>query len=188
VTLEARNNEIHDLEPIKNCLDLEYLELAKNKVKDISPIKNLKKLKNLYLMDNQVTSIEVVENLTDLYVLILNNNQVKDISPVKKCVKLRGLYINNNQICDLRPLATLEHLLGFDAKDQRLVLNVADKTAPLHLYNIDGTYPELIFKVGTGSFSEGKLTWETHGENQLAFKGARNFTGVIIYEIPESKE
>lgn len=77
-----------DVEPLKYCTDVKYLDLGHNCIEDIS----------------------FVEYMPELEVCILAINYWSDASPLAKCEKLEYLEIFNTQCTDLTPLAGLKNL------------------------------------------------------------------------------
>lgn len=77
-----------DVEPLKYCTEVKYLDLGHNNIEDIS----------------------FVSYMPDLEVAILAINYWSDASPLADCPKLEYLEIFNTQVTDLTPLAGLTNL------------------------------------------------------------------------------
>lgn len=77
-----------DVEPLKYCRDVKYLDLGHNIIEDIS----------------------FVSEMTQLEVAILAINYWADASPLENCQKLEYLEIFNTRCTDLSPLAKLPEL------------------------------------------------------------------------------
>jgi Leucine-rich repeat (LRR) protein len=67
---------------------LKTLWLDENQISDIFPIKNLVNLKNLRLWKNQITDISPLRNLVNLEILYLNLNPIsqQQIRELKKAL------------------------------------------------------------------------------------------------------
>lgn len=99
VTLKASDNQITDLEGIRNCTILERLEL----------------------MNNQLTELSVLEGrLVDLTSLLISGNSVADLSPISASEKLEYLLARGNGIESLEPLSSLNNLKCLDVDDNAL--------------------------------------------------------------------
>jgi len=147
VELQFNGNPITSIEPLRNTIDIEYLNiggggvsdidplrgknkiktlnLAQNlKIKEISSLKELLSLEVLYLSDNEIRDIGPLSNLTNLDTLYLRENQIKDISSLQKLTKLRILTIEDNCIADfaiidyLKEKGMLEGVAGATAEEQ----------------------------------------------------------------------
>jgi internalin A len=115
--LDLRSNQISDLSPLSELVNLRILRLDSNQITDLTALSNLKKLEQLTLGRNQITDITPLSNLTNLGgafgSLNLSGNQISDISPLANLTKLQWLSLDNNQITDLTPLALMPNLTFF---------------------------------------------------------------------------
>jgi Leucine-rich repeat (LRR) protein len=85
-----------ELNPLRNCSELEEIQLSRfPKVKhiDLNPLKNLQNLKELVLVD--------IPNLTSL-----------DLTPVSECASLQRIWIAENslELLDVEPILELKNL------------------------------------------------------------------------------
>ncbi len=55
------NNQISDIEPLKNLTSLTWLSLYNNQISDIEPLANLKKLEYLWLSKNKEINKQLPE-------------------------------------------------------------------------------------------------------------------------------
>ena len=101
------NDDLKDIFPLANLIQLRDLDLGGCQVSDIQPLANLTQLESLRLHWNQIEDITPLANLTNLTELWLNANRIVDISPLENLTMLKELQIQNNAITDYRPLDAL---------------------------------------------------------------------------------
>ncbi len=104
------NNQVKDISPLADLINLRHLELAANVVESIAPLAELMRLQILNLSNNPVKDHTPLANLTTLTQLLLNNNQITDISPLANLTNLTHLYLTDNALETIEPLAGLIHL------------------------------------------------------------------------------
>ena len=65
--IEARlsNNQIRNISPLSELVNLKYLYLHNNQIRDISPLDNLKKLTNINYKNNPLMSPELLKCLKE---------------------------------------------------------------------------------------------------------------------------
>lgn len=96
---------------LKNCTELEYLDLGHNDFSDVSFIANMPKLRVLILaISHHITDITPLANCKQLEYLELFTNRVSDITPLAGLTELRHLNLCNNPISDATPLYGLKNL------------------------------------------------------------------------------
>ena len=105
--LIAAGNEIHDLKPLSELLQLQTLDLSANQISDVKPLSGLLQLQTLYLMNNQIGDVRALSGLLQLQRLYLSSNQISDVKPLSGLLQLQTLDLMNNQIRDLKPLSIL---------------------------------------------------------------------------------
>lgn len=110
--LKVNENEISDLNPLKDLKNLKYLELQRNRIVDVSPLANLKNLEFLKLYNNIIENVEPLKDLTNLTGLDLHNNV--------KVKKEGGKRINYDGITDISSLKNLTKLTFFDVSANRI--------------------------------------------------------------------
>ncbi len=110
VGLNLSNNQISDIESIKELKSLQKLDLSDNQISDIESIKELKSLQKLDLSDNQISDIESIKELKSLQKLDLSRNQISDIKSIKELKSLQTLYLWSNQISDIKSIKELKSL------------------------------------------------------------------------------
>ena len=113
-------NQIKDITPLKNLINLTRLHLWDNEINDITPLTNLTSLTSLYLSLNQIKNITPLENLTSLTSLNLGANQINDITPLENLTSLTGLSLWNNQINDITPLKNLTNLTSLNLQKNKI--------------------------------------------------------------------
>ncbi|EDT72268.1 internalin like protein [Clostridium perfringens D str. JGS1721] len=113
-TLDLNNKNISDITGLENCTSINELILHGNQISDISPLANLINLENLDLgydkYGNQISDISPLANLTNLKHLYAKHNQISDISPLANLTNLQTLWLQNNRISDVSPIANLTNL------------------------------------------------------------------------------
>ena len=83
VLILACNINLRDITPIRELVDLEYLELFKNDIHDLSPLAGLTELRDLNICFNRVQDYEPLKGLHKLERLwLFNSNNYSDDIPV----------------------------------------------------------------------------------------------------------
>jgi hypothetical protein len=77
--------------------------LFENEITDISPLQNLVNLKELYIFNNKILDITVLQYLENLENLSIYNNQIVDVRPVLGLKKIRQMDLWSNPIYYLLP-------------------------------------------------------------------------------------
>lgn len=72
---------ITSLEPLKDCVNLEHLDISSNKVSDLTPLKNMRNLNTLFASSNEITDLTPIKRL-NIKNLNLDGNNV-DMSTLK---------------------------------------------------------------------------------------------------------
>ena len=108
--LDLENNQIIDIQALKKLKHLKKLDLANNKIEDITALKNLKFLEELYIKNNQIKNIDEIKNIdyfTKTKVIFLQGNLIEDITGLSELKQITYLDLNNNKIKDISPLNKL---------------------------------------------------------------------------------
>ena len=126
-------NQIKDIEPLFNLLNLKTLVIDANPLVSIEGINKLKKLEvlnlsgckirtgfkalsgldNLVSLDvtaNNISNFEPFVSLNKLTYLNLTDNNLKSLSGIEKLTALEQLYLTGNNIKDITPLLGLKSL------------------------------------------------------------------------------
>ena len=74
-----------------NRLQITEADLYDNQIIDILPLSELVNLKTLYLDSNQIRDISPLANLVNLKILSLYDNQISNISLLSKLVNLESV-------------------------------------------------------------------------------------------------
>jgi hypothetical protein len=133
--------DILDIEPLLNNIDLKSLNLTGTSVKNISVIKNFKKLEILWLSDF-VDSIEPLSELfflKQLYFRTASEN-VSSLMPIAKLVQIEEISITDN-INDLSPIdnwTNLKRIVCYGVTKQEAI-----RFAGLHSEKIEILYGEI---------------------------------------------
>lgn len=100
-----------DLEPLKYCKDLIFLDLGHgNQITDLSILENFPKLRGLVLSMNKITDITPIAQCKELESLEIYQNYITDISPLAKLPKLKYLNLCRNSFTDVTPLMGMKQL------------------------------------------------------------------------------
>lgn len=156
--LWIRNNNISDLSPLKDIVDLVYLDLNSNEIgNNLSGLSNLTNLEYLEIADNQISDISILSGLTKLKIqLDISRNQISDISPLANLAEIEDLALNDNQIGNVSALASLSNLNELDLDHNQ----VGDITPLLTCHNNGGlqsgsfvniTYNNMDLRPGTNN-------------------------------------
>ena len=89
------------LEPLKNLIQLDYLNIKGNQISDLSPLQNLSQLGTLWSGDNPFSDITPLKNLSKLRNFDFENTNVEDISILRG--KTGSAYFKGAKIADLSP-------------------------------------------------------------------------------------
>jgi internalin A len=112
--LDAADNQIADLGPLKGLSELQTVTLSNNKIQDLTPLGELTRLQYIELTGNEVSNLAPLKNLTALNALYLSKNKIKDITPLAGLTRLFSLYLQGNQVADLKPISNLKSLSSLD--------------------------------------------------------------------------
>jgi Leucine-rich repeat (LRR) protein len=106
----SSNYPISNLEPLRNCIWLEKLDISNQSVRDLSPLENKQYLKELYVQNTPITSLKPLENDLQMKILNIENTQIDDLGPISKMTNLVTLNAGGTSIKSLKPLQNLENL------------------------------------------------------------------------------
>ncbi|HPJ01941.1 MAG TPA: hypothetical protein PKU80_03790 [Candidatus Limiplasma sp.] len=98
LALDVGHNNVHDLSFLSAWPNLRWLIVIDSKVPltDISPLKDLMDLEYIELFMQNITDISPLANHEKLLDLNLSHNDITDLSPLYSCVNLERLYISVN--------------------------------------------------------------------------------------------
>lgn len=99
-----------EVEALKYCTDLVYLDVGHNKITSLSFLEGLTKLRVLIVGSNKIADITPVSKLENLEYLEMFMNLVTDISPLSGLTKLAYLNCSRNSFTDITPLTTMTQL------------------------------------------------------------------------------
>ena len=103
--LDFRFSEnVKDISPLKNLINLEYLSVWGTKVEDISPVAALPKLKEIDAKMASISDLTPLKQSKSLVKIDLLKNPVKDISPLAEIETFAEALICTTQVTDLSPL------------------------------------------------------------------------------------
>ncbi len=96
---------IQNLRGIERFENLTFLALDYNQIVDITPVADLVELEVFFLNNNQIVDIAPLANLVNLHTLVFSHNQVNDITPVAGLVNLHTLAFPHSQVVDITPVS-----------------------------------------------------------------------------------
>ncbi len=100
-----------DIEPLKYCTDLVYLDLGHgNRITDVSALAGLQKLRVLIVSMNKIEDITPLAQLQALECLEIYQNPITDISVVTSLPNLKYLNCSSILLDDITPLLGLTQL------------------------------------------------------------------------------
>lgn len=122
IWLNLANNQIVDISPITNLVELTSLSLENNQIIDVSPLGGLLALESLFLNENQIVNISPIGKLTALSWVSLDNNQITDVGPIGNLTELNSwLSLSNNKIVDVSALGNLTALTALFLDGNQIV-------------------------------------------------------------------
>ncbi|CAL6116215.1 F5/8_type C domain-containing protein [Hexamita inflata] len=123
-------NNISDIEPLKQLKNLKQLFLQKNKIANLDPLENLVNLTDLRVFENQISNIYCLAKLKKLTVLNLRTNQISDIDVLKDLTNLSELRLQQNQISEIDSLSKLTNLTSLFLSENHItsVVELKDLT------------------------------------------------------------
>ncbi|XP_053319640.1 leucine-rich repeat and IQ domain-containing protein 1 [Spea bombifrons] len=117
--LSMRRCNLITLEGIRDCKDLEFIDVQENCINVIN-CEGMENLKVLLLNKNQISSIHGVENCTNLMNLEISFNLITRIGGVETLRNLQRLVLDHNQLISTRGLQAVPTLLYLDCSYNHL--------------------------------------------------------------------
>jgi Leucine-rich repeat (LRR) protein len=114
------NEEIEDISPLSDLVNLKKLYIATNRITDLQPLESLTNLEALDISRNQISNIEVLSKLRSLNYLMAEDNNISDVSPLSQLVDLTFLGLGGNEIADISPLGTLTQMRSLYLRDNQI--------------------------------------------------------------------
>ncbi|MDF9797409.1 Leucine-rich repeat (LRR) protein [Catalinimonas alkaloidigena] len=106
----SNNNEIWDLSPIREFVNLRELEITNTAVKDLSPLSQVYSLEKLTCSRNPIRSLEPISKLTNLKYLDCQNTPIEDLKPLRNLIELEVLNCSGTQVSKLKHISSLINL------------------------------------------------------------------------------
>lgn len=104
-------NQITDITPLKNLVNVKYLTLDSNEISDLGAIQNLKQLELLDLCYNPIVeNLKIVEEFENLDTLWLLGLGIDDLPNIENLSKLKMLYLDNNYLEDISKIDNMQNL------------------------------------------------------------------------------
>lgn len=92
--VSVNDNEITDLSPLANAVNLKFLSFDNNDVTDLKPLGNCKTLEIISGDNNKLTSLDGIENCTSLNYIFMPRNQISDTTGLDKITSTKGVSLN----------------------------------------------------------------------------------------------
>ena len=105
-----QENVVQSLEPLRNFIWLEKVNITNQGIRDIKPLANKIHLKELLLQNNPITDLSPLESDTLITLLNIENTQVSDLGKLEKLRHLRILNAGGTNVKSLKPLSKLNEL------------------------------------------------------------------------------
>jgi internalin A len=118
--IASNQNNLSDLSPLKDLLQLQQLYLFDTQVSDLNPLKNLQQLQQLDVFNTRVSDLSPLKDLKQLQQLDVSSTQVSDLSPLKGLQQLQQLDVSSTQVSDLSPLKGLQQLQQLDVSSTQV--------------------------------------------------------------------
>ncbi|NLI62956.1 MAG: hypothetical protein GX362_06150 [Methanosarcinaceae archaeon] len=109
VKLSLSENEIQNIDALKNLVNLKDLDLEENIIKDISALENLNSLVYLDISENQIEDLSALSSISTLEELKCSENRLYDFSPLEN-INLKKLESEDNVAYIETELGTTEFL------------------------------------------------------------------------------
>ncbi|MBS1704396.1 MAG: leucine-rich repeat domain-containing protein [Armatimonadetes bacterium] len=115
--LSVARYAVRELAPLRECKNLEVLDLNGTPVTSIEALSECKNLKSLYLDGTPVISIEALSKCENLEVLQLRDTPVTSIEALSKCENLKSLYLDGTPVISIEALSKCENLEVLELRD-----------------------------------------------------------------------
>jgi Leucine-rich repeat (LRR) protein len=133
--LDLIDNQIMDISPVANLVNLTELDLNGNRVQSIAAVARLTKLTELELTQNLITDIRPLASLVNLERLGLTDNAINNVEPLRGLTRVRMLWIDGNAIHDIEPLTGMTNL-GELTLSRNPVTNLSSLASIASLYSL----------------------------------------------------
>ncbi|CAL5983719.1 leucine_Rich Repeat (LRR)-containing protein [Hexamita inflata] len=138
-SLQLEYNNISELMYVSNFVNLQSLSLTGNQnIKNIDPLKQCTQLTELKMMQTNVSDIWPLQFMKNLTFLDLQQTLVIDLHPLQYLYKLEHLHVTYANVIDVSPLSHLSQL-----QDLCLIYNKIVNWEPIKHHK---NYPKLINK------------------------------------------
>ena len=98
VELNVEHNDVGNIQPLRECVQLQKLILSNNMVDDLSPLVDCKKLSYLALRNTRVEDLRPLSGLGQLSYLDLWGTRIKSLEPLYSLKGLKYLNVKNTDI------------------------------------------------------------------------------------------
>jgi Leucine-rich repeat (LRR) protein len=142
--LIIENNEVSNLDPLRNCLALKQLSLASNPIRDISALAGLTNLEELDVRDTSIDDFSVLQFLPKLKCLEVSVAQLPLLGKVPCIPSLMELNVRGSeQRASFRELPLMPKLRGISGASVKSLSGLEKFPALCHLTNLSGSFNSL---------------------------------------------
>ncbi len=196
-----------DLHPVttllKKLTKLRILNLGGNNISDLSPLEELVNIISLDLSYNQIVSIQPLAHLTQISTLNLSYNYIHNLEPLKNHIQLSKVDLSHNQIVDLSPLqkSALHSNLHPSIDKNPIqtpppeIIQRGEKSINNYLAQLAKQAEDYIFEakmliVGEPGAGKTSLTWKIENENCTLPDSQNTTKGIDVkpYKFTLSKD
>lgn len=133
--LNLANNRISCIEPLAAIVSLKHLNIKGNNITHIAPLARIESLTTLNLEGNQIVDVSSL-SATSIESVNLSNNKIKTLKFVQENKSIKNLEIAKNEIDDLSPVNKNSTLIFLNAAFNKItnVACIQDNTTLETLY------------------------------------------------------
>lgn len=137
-------NPCTNLGVIQALGSLQTLDLSHQNISDITPLTDMINLTQLNLDFNQISDLSALSNMKDLQTLHLNNNVIINLNPLTNDTALVSLYLANNLIQTIAPLVPLKNLITLDIANNNVasILPLTNRSIGINITGNPGIITE----------------------------------------------
>lgn len=148
----------NELDPLKYCTKLKYLDIGHNEITDISFIQYLTELESAVICLNEWTDLSPISSCTKLNYLEINDTKCTDLSPLEYCTELEHL-----NVCNLGDVTGWDKISQL-SKLKRLWIGINTNISDDTLNILKHSLPNTEINITTESSDLGTWRWTTYPE------------------------
>jgi len=104
------NNDIWDLSPINEFVNLRELIISNTSVSDLTPLSQMSSLESLTCSRSPIKSLEPISELTNLKYLDCQDTPIDDLKPIRNLIDLEVLKCSGTEVSKLKHISSLINL------------------------------------------------------------------------------